>query len=64
LIDWSLAVLVIGGGVVGSIAGSRLNASLASNRNLLHRVLGIGIIAVGVTIVARGLPYLLGVATN
>jgi hypothetical protein len=63
LIDWSLAALVIGGGVVGSIAGSRLNASLASNRNLLSRMFGVGVIAVGVTIVARGLPYLLGVAT-
>jgi uncharacterized membrane protein YfcA len=64
LIDWSLAALVIGGGVVGSIAGSRLNASLASNRNLLNRVFGVGVIAVGVTIVARGLPYLLGAVTH
>ena len=64
LIDWSLAALVIGGGVVGSIAGSRLNASLASNRNLLNRVFGVGVIAAGVTIVARGLPYLLGAVTH
>jgi uncharacterized membrane protein YfcA len=64
LIDWSLAALVIGGGVVGSIAGSRLNASLASDRHVLNRVFGVGIVAVGVTIVARGLPYLLGAVTH
>jgi uncharacterized membrane protein YfcA len=64
LIDWSLAALVIGGGVVGSIAGSRLNALLASNRNLLSRMFGVGVIAVGVMIVARGLPYLLGGVTH
>jgi uncharacterized membrane protein YfcA len=64
LIDWPLAALVIVGGVVGSIAGSRLNASLASRRNLLNRIFGIGVIAVGVTIVARGLPYLLDAVTH
>jgi uncharacterized membrane protein YfcA len=64
LIDWSLAALVIVGGVVGSIAGSRLNALLASNRNLLNRMFGVGVISVGVTIVARGLPYLLGAASH
>lgn len=63
-VDWSLAALVVGGGIVGSIAGSRLNAVLASNRNLLNRMFGIGVIVVGVTIVARGSPYLLGVAAQ
>jgi hypothetical protein len=58
LIDWSLAALVIGGGVVGSTAGSRLNALLASNRNLLNRLFGGGVIAVGALIVMRGLPQL------
>jgi uncharacterized membrane protein YfcA len=64
LIDWSLAALVIGGGVVGSIAGSRLNKLLAANRNLLNRMFGIGVIAVGVTIVAHGLPYWLGATSH
>jgi hypothetical protein len=58
LIDWSLAALVIGGGVVGSLAGSQLNALLASNRNLLNRLFGGGVIAVGALIVTRGLPQL------
>src|SRR5512145_2825897 len=47
LIDWSLAALVIGGGVLGSIAGSRLSALLASSRNLLNRMFGVGVIAAG-----------------
>jgi uncharacterized membrane protein YfcA len=64
LIDWSLAALVIGGGVVGSIAGSQLNALLASNRNLLNRMFGGGVIAVGALIVMRGLPQLTAVFTH
>jgi uncharacterized membrane protein YfcA len=64
LIDWSLAALVIGGGIVGSIAGSQLNALLASNRNLLNRLFGGGVIAVGALIVARGLPQLTAVFTH
>jgi hypothetical protein len=64
LIDWSLAALVIGGGVVGSIAGSQLNALLASNRNLLNRLFGGGVIAVGALIVMRGLPQVTAVFTH
>ena len=63
-IDWRLAVLVIAGGVVGSIAGTRLNAVLAPKKNLLTRMFGGGVIAVGGTIVARGLPHLLGASTS
>lgn len=63
-IDWPLALLVIAGGVVGGIAGTRLNAILAPSKNLLSRIFGAGVIAVGGTIVARGLPHLLGASTN
>jgi hypothetical protein len=64
LIDWSLAALVIGGGVAGSIAGSRLNALLASSRKqVLNRGFGIAVIAVGLLIVMRGLPQLTAVFT-
>jgi uncharacterized membrane protein YfcA len=62
LVDWPLALLVIGGGVVGSVAGARLNAVLASSKRLLSGLFGIGVIAVGALIVVRGLPYLPGVA--
>lgn len=60
LIDWPLAVLVVGGGVLGGMAGARLNALLASSKHVLNRVFGIGVIAVGALIVARGLPHLPG----
>lgn len=60
LVDWPLALLVIGGGVVGSMAGSRLNIVLASRKNVLNRVFAIGVVAVGVLIVVRGLPHLSG----
>ena len=63
-IDWRLALLVIGGGVVGSIAGTRFNAILAPKKNLLNRMFGGGVIAVGGMIVARGLPQLLGASTS
>jgi uncharacterized membrane protein YfcA len=60
LIDWSLALLVVGGGALGAMAGARLNAVLASSKHVLSRVFGIGVVAVGVLIVARGLPHLPG----
>jgi uncharacterized membrane protein YfcA len=58
LIDWSLAALVIGGGVAGSIAGSRLNVLLASRKHVLNRGFGVAVIAVGTFIVMRGLPQM------
>ena len=63
-IDWRLAFLVIGGGVVGSIAGTRLNAIARSQKTLLTRMFGGGVVAVGGMIVARGLPQLLGTSTS
>lgn len=58
LIDWPLAVLVVGGGVLGAMAGARLSAVLARSKHMLNRLFGIGVIAVGALIVARGLPHL------
>jgi uncharacterized protein len=63
-VDWRLALLAIGGGVVGAIAGTRLNAVVAAQKTLLNRLFGGGVIAVGGTIVARGLPDLFGASTN
>ena len=63
-VDWRLSLLVVGGGVVGAIAGTRLNAVVAAQKTLLNRLFGGGVIAVGGTIVARGLPNLLGASTN
>lgn len=58
-IDWWLAALVIAGGVVGGLAGTHLNATLAPRKHLLTRVFGAGVIAVGGLIVARGLSRFL-----
>jgi len=63
-IDWRLALLVIAGGVVGSIAGTRLNSVLAPKKHLLTRMFGGGVIAVGGTIVVRGLPHLVGAGAS
>ena len=63
-IDWRLALLVIAGGAVGSIAGTRLNAILAPKKLLLTRIFGGGVVAVGGTIVVRGLPHLLGTSST
>jgi uncharacterized protein len=63
-IDWRIALLVIAGGVVGSIAGTRLNSVLAPKKHLLTRMFGGGVIAVGGTIVTRGLPHLVGASTS
>jgi uncharacterized protein len=59
-VDWKLAALVIGGGVLGSLAGARLSANLAGRKQLLNRIFGAGVVAVGITIVTRGLPHLTG----
>jgi uncharacterized membrane protein YfcA len=63
-IDWPLALFVIAGGVVGGIAGIRLNTILAPRKKLLSRIFGGGVIAVGGMMVARGLPKLLGASTS
>ena len=63
-IDWRLAILVIGGGVIGSIAGARLNAILAPQRLLLTRMFGGAVIAVGSVVFVRGLTHLLGASAT
>ena len=59
LIDWPLVGFVIGGGVVGSLTGSRLNARLAGNKRLLTRIFAGTVIVVGAMVLARGLPHLM-----
>jgi len=63
-IDWRLAILVIGGGVIGSIAGARLNAILAPQRLLLTRMFGGAVSAVGCVVFVRGLTHLLGASAT
>jgi uncharacterized protein len=58
LIDWSLAALVVGGGLIGSQLGSRLNAMLGKDLKTLTQLFAGVIIAVGLFVVAKGFPAL------
>lgn len=54
LVDWQLALLLIAGGSAGAIAGTRLNAMLASNRRLLTQIFAGFVIFAGLYVSARG----------
>lgn len=58
-VDWQLALLVIGGGVAGSIIGTGVNAKLKAHKRVLAGIFATVVIAVGLYIVAQGLPALL-----
>lgn len=60
LVDWTLAALLVIGGATGSILGSRANVYLARSRRGLTYVFAALVIAVGIMIVSRGLPNLIG----
>lgn len=51
-IDWPLAVIFIGGGVVGGIAGARLSRRLAS-RGVLERVFAVMLVVVAAYVLYR-----------
>jgi uncharacterized membrane protein YfcA len=59
-VDWGLAALVVGGGVLGSMAGARLSARLAGHKHLLNQVFGAAVVAAGLAVAARGVPHLMG----
>jgi uncharacterized membrane protein YfcA len=63
-VDWRLAVLVVAGGVIGSIAGARLTTILAARKHLLHKLFGAGAATAGIAIVARGLSHLTGMSSG
>lgn len=63
-VDWRLALLIIAGGVVGGIAGTRLNAILAPNKHVLNRVLAGAVTSIGGVIIVRGIRDLLGAGTG
>jgi uncharacterized protein len=58
--DWRVAALVIAGGVVGSLVGTRANAKLQGHRRALAGIFAAMVISVGIYIIAHGLPALLG----
>ena len=60
LIDWPVAMLLIAGGALGSLAGARLNALVAPQEGLLTRIFAWFVVAGGAYVSIRGLVPLLG----
>jgi uncharacterized membrane protein YfcA len=55
LVDWALAAIFVGGGVLGSVAGARLGEHLAARRGVLTRVFAGLILAVAAYVLLRSL---------
>jgi uncharacterized membrane protein YfcA len=58
LVDWRLALLVITGGVGGSLVGTKINAKLAGHRRALAAIFATIVISVGLYVIVRGLSAL------
>ncbi len=54
LIDWQVAGLLVAGGLLGAVAGSRANAVLAENRDRLSRLFAWFVVAAGLYVAGRG----------
>ncbi|MGZ3339747.1 MAG: sulfite exporter TauE/SafE family protein [Reyranella sp.] len=54
LIDWPVAALLVGGGLVGAIAGAKANAVLARRKGALARVFAWFVMAAGAYVGGRG----------
>lgn len=57
LVDWTVAVEFVGGGIAGGLLGMRLSLALAEQRGTLRRLFAVLVVAVGVYIVARSLAF-------
>jgi uncharacterized membrane protein YfcA len=55
LVDWTLAAIFVGGGVLGSVAGTRLGRVLAARRGVLTRVFAGLILVVAAYMLVRSL---------
>ena len=60
LVDWPAAALFVAGGLLGGWAGSALGERLAARKQALGLAFAALVVAVGLFIVAKGLPALLG----
>lgn len=60
LVDWSLAALLVAGGAVGSIAGTKLNVVLASRKRALNYIFAGVVLVVGLVILTRGAIVIFG----
>lgn len=54
-VDWTLAALVVSGGVAGGIAGARLSGILAGRKRALDLIFSAIVTGVGIYVVVRGL---------
>lgn len=61
-VDWRIALLVIAGGVLGTLLGTRANVQLAGRKRALAGVFASVVIGVGLYIVASGVMKLIGAA--
>jgi uncharacterized membrane protein YfcA len=61
LVDWRLAALVIVGGVLGTMFGTRVNTHLVGHKRALARTFASVVIVVGLYIAASGIMKLMAV---
>ena len=54
LVDWPVAALLVGGGVMGALVGARANAILPGRKDLLARVFAWFVMAAGLYVGVRG----------
>jgi uncharacterized protein len=54
LVDWNIVGLLVGGGIAGSFAASRLSRRVATRKNLLTRIFAVGVVVVGAIVASRG----------
>jgi uncharacterized membrane protein YfcA len=53
LIDWRVAAMFIGGGLVGGIVGTRVSGLLAARKGLLNRLFAILVLCVAFYVMAK-----------
>jgi uncharacterized membrane protein YfcA len=54
LIDWQVAGLLVAGGLLGAVAGTRANAVLAENKGRLSRLFAWFVVSAGLYVAGRG----------
>jgi uncharacterized membrane protein YfcA len=59
-VDWRIALLVIAGGALGTLLGTRVNVQLAGRKRALAGVFAGVVIAVGLYVVVSGILKLTG----
>jgi uncharacterized protein len=60
LVDWPLVAIFIGGGILGGLVGRQASSALAKRKHLLSQSFAAIVAVVGIYVVARGLPAVVG----